>query len=702
MSDRPRQLEWKRLWVVLPATIFLLHFLIVGFGVLLGNTNSDGGDQGSFLSLGLDIREGRALTDGNRNPLFALFIAPFARREWSYFTVAKLISLAAGVAALITLLIGGAKLEGLPISLTAMALLSLNYHFLIQSPRVLCESLLVWMSFAAWCASVRALERPTSWKAGAIAGALAGGVYLTKGTGNLTIIAFVMSAILVHRRRVLRSTGLWAFLAVLLIVVSPLLVYNWVQYRNPLYNYNSVHAMWYDDWDEHYQLEAQRATLSTYLETHSLPQMLGRQMRGMIDILPIIAEGFRLGGIVGTGWLFTALAAALAVWGLWTSLSSKGPDQPHGPRVVLMGWTLLLFYLFFSWYAPVTDAPRFFLPVAAIVYLMGSRTVVMVAKRLANKMEWTWFQEFRRRRHLASWVLAGLEVWCLLGVVQAWKQVPWENPFVRDARENRDAGAVIEWLDWKAGNELQVLWGPSHSLPTWKSLTQVHYEAIPYAAKSWPDLERFIESQGFHYVVLDGKMYRKRRKALTTYLDKNVNEILFRSFPPGWTFAHAQRGQKENWYVIALESTHPTPVRDLPTPVLFGDAILLRGYAIHPSEIESGDLFEVVLLWEALQPISQDLTVFVHLLDAQGQRHAQADSYPLGGMHPTSMWKAGESIRDPRTIFLPHDIPPGRYRLIVGWYDLGTGKRLPIAGTGRGIGQDGSFELPEAVTVASE
>lgn len=700
MKGWSKRLEWKRVWVILLATIFLLHFVVVGFGILLRNTNSNSGDQGAFLSLGLAIRRGRALTDGNRQPLFPLLIAPFARREWSYFTISKLISVCAGVAALVSVLLGGRRLEGVEVSLAAMALLSLNREFVDQTPRVLCEALLSCLSFVGWAASVRALEQPTSRKAGAIAGALSGAVYLTKGTGNLIIIAFLTSAILVRRRRVLRSASVWTFLGVLLVVVSPLLAYNWIHYRNPFYNYNSSHAMWFESWDDHYQPEAQRPTMTTYLATHSLSQIVERQVHGMTDTLPIIAEAFRLRGLPGTGWLFAGLAAALAIWGLWAALSLKRHSQRYCPRMVLTASMLFAFYLFFSWYRPVIGAPRFYLPVAPIVYLMASRALVMVAKRLGKIARSTWFQDFCRRGYLAASVLAGLGFWCLLGVVQTWRDVPWENPFVRDARENQDAGAVIDWLNARAGTDVQVLWGPSHTLPAWKAVSTVHFQAVPSTITTWEELEQLIRASRFDYLVLDKKMYKRRRKVLETYLDKNDKVILFRSLPPGWAFAHARKGKEANWYIIDLAQTSQPPMRFLAPPVQFGEAIALRGCAVQPERVQPGASVEVTLLCEALQPMSQNFTAFVHLLNDREERFTQADSYPLGGMYPTSQWKVGETIRDPRTLLLPDGIPPGRYKLIVGFYLLGGGGRLPAARVGgQGLRPGNTFQLPQEVEV---
>lgn len=90
----------------------------------------------------------------------------------------------------------------------------------------------------------------------------------------------------------------------------------------------------------------------------------------------------------------------------------------------------------------------------------------------------------------------------------------------------------------------------------------------------------------------------------------------------------------------------------------------------------------VALQWKATQPVSQDYTVFVQLLNSDGKLVAQSDGWPGGGGLPTSSWLAGETIRDQHQLTLPPNLPHGQYRLIAGMYLLSTGQRLPIQSGG--------------------
>jgi len=71
----------------------------------------------------------------------------------------------------------------------------------------------------------------------------------------------------------------------------------------------------------------------------------------------------------------------------------------------------------------------------------------------------------------------------------------------------------------------------------------------------------------------------------------------------------------------------------------------------------------------------------VHLRSAAGATVAQIDRPPINGDYPTSVWSAGEIVPDAITLPLPADLPPGKYTLVAGMYELASGQRLPVAGS---------------------
>jgi len=107
-----------------------------------------------------------------------------------------------------------------------------------------------------------------------------------------------------------------------------------------------------------------------------------------------------------------------------------------------------------------------------------------------------------------------------------------------------------------------------------------------------------------------------------------------------------------------------------------GSRVLLLGYDLAEEYSAPGDELQLVLYWQALDPLEGDYTVFVHLLDDAGQIRGQGDGLPVGGFQPTTFWDPGEIIVDGHSVTIDADAVPGTYRLAVGLYLPSSGQRL--------------------------
>jgi hypothetical protein len=112
----------------------------------------------------------------------------------------------------------------------------------------------------------------------------------------------------------------------------------------------------------------------------------------------------------------------------------------------------------------------------------------------------------------------------------------------------------------------------------------------------------------------------------------------------------------------------------------FEDKIALLAVDLPDKVLQPGGELSLTLSWQALAPTSEDYTVFVQVLDADDRLVGQVDAWPLQGTYPTGQWTAGETIEDPYLVRLSEELPPGQYKLYVGWYLLETLRRLPIIG----------------------
>jgi len=114
-------------------------------------------------------------------------------------------------------------------------------------------------------------------------------------------------------------------------------------------------------------------------------------------------------------------------------------------------------------------------------------------------------------------------------------------------------------------------------------------------------------------------------------------------------------------------------------PAYLGDRFRFLGYDLGSTEATPGDHVPLALYWQATEPVTDDLSIFVHLLDPAERLIWQDDGAAAHNTRPTWSWNPGEAIADPHTIALPPDLPEGDYLLATGLYDWRTGERLPAA-----------------------
>lgn len=100
---------------------------------------------------------------------------------------------------------------------------------------------------------------------------------------------------------------------------------------------------------------------------------------------------------------------------------------------------------------------------------------------------------------------------------------------------------------------------------------------------------------------------------------------------------------------------------------------------VGPCRTAPGDHVPLVLYWQATEPVTDDLSIFVHLLDPTGELIWQDDGAAAHNTRPTWSWASGEVIADPHTIILPPELPEGNYLLATGLYDWRTGERLLVS-----------------------
>jgi len=115
----------------------------------------------------------------------------------------------------------------------------------------------------------------------------------------------------------------------------------------------------------------------------------------------------------------------------------------------------------------------------------------------------------------------------------------------------------------------------------------------------------------------------------------------------------------------------PNPSMAMQAP--FDHQIALRGYDVTRSQ----NSVDLTLYWQALVQPPHAYTVFVHVLDANGQQVGQQDNMPVHDQSVTSCWQPGEYVADPYSIAVKAGAL-GPFTLEVGLYRVDTAERLRL------------------------
>lgn len=98
------------------------------------------------------------------------------------------------------------------------------------------------------------------------------------------------------------------------------------------------------------------------------------------------------------------------------------------------------------------------------------------------------------------------------------------------------------------------------------------------------------------------------------------------------------------------------------------NGIALRGFSLDaPAELR--------LVWQTKAPLTDNLRLFVHVLDERARIAAQWDGIPVDWTRPTTGWLRDEYVTT-RHAF--DGLPVGEYRLRLGWYHPTSGERVRV------------------------
>ncbi|RME74681.1 MAG: phospholipid carrier-dependent glycosyltransferase [Chloroflexi bacterium] len=671
--------HWQAALCAVILALIAGRFVAQAHGRSLTNSNSALGDQRAVLQLALDLREHGILTDGTRNPLYPAVLALFAHRQADFFTWAKLVNTAFGLLTILAVYVLGARLFNRWAALLAAYLLSINTEFIVHCATALAEASLVLFFTLTFFAMIASLRRPHRARWWVLAGILAGLAYLAKGTGQILAGTFLGTATLIHGFSLFKRKPVWLFLAGYALIASPLWVYNTIVFGSPTFNYAITHQIWMDSWREwHPDSTATLPTLRTYLQSHTLPQIIDRLWTGMQAMRNIfiktlyptrtlMVDRFLLSPV--SRWTLALLAILPFIFGR----ASLRYIRLRQPAVYLTLFTTTLFFVLFSWYVSIVAlGQRFLLPLLPMIFLLGADIVVRIWSHLLRRTRWI-------KGSVISLTIAAIALqasWFIRTGLESTRQFFATSVFEQDRAYFNSTTPPLEWLATQFPERETVAWGPSaNSLPTWAFSDRLNFVLYPPQAGSVSALTEYLSDRGVQFIIIAPEMV-EQYPILAEDFPSNGAQIVPATIPAGWAFTFAYPGNPCQWCIYRLLTT-PPPRQT--TDYRLADAIRLVGFDPPEKVYHPGDTVSVTLHWQADRTVPQEFTVFTHLQGPDGRLYGQMDHPPLSGAWPTSRWQPGDTLADRYDIPLTPDAPPGQYTLKVGMYLASTGERVAVS-----------------------
>ncbi len=146
-----------------------------------------------------------------------------------------------------------------------------------------------------------------------------------------------------------------------------------------------------------------------------------------------------------------------------------------------------------------------------------------------------------------------------------------------------------------------------------------------------------------------------------------------------WLKNHAALAGRFTWgsTSVLLFDLRPSTsvITEAQRSTVFEDEIRLN-YAVTTQPARLGDSIVTSLKWTALHKVTDNPTIFLHLMSPAGHLIAQNDGDAVNGQAPAFTWAVGQPVLDRRAVLITSPLPPGDYTVVAGMYHRQDGTRL--------------------------
>ncbi len=373
-------------------------------------------------------------------------------------------------------------------------------------------------------------------------------------------------------------------------------------------------------------------------------------------------------------WLIAFAAAALAgLAGLALDIAARGARRRRAAFLLcFLAVPLATFYLLYL-----------LRPFYYERYLLGALPAYLLLLAVGPVRLWDWAQALGRqsgpRRRLlggtASTLLGLLALASvLLPLAASWLQVQyWTLSRLPSKEQFREA---TRYLQEHAHPGDLVVVHPGYIRPAIEFYGE-RLPRVPLELQTITDTAR-PDYQFADFTATMDRLARGRRRACLLYAPAHAQTQARSYWVYEWFYLNPfLLFEEQHWngldlYCISFNTAYRgrMPQPTIPLQANWGQEILLWGADLQPFQwpLRPGDTLPITLYLQGLQERLPDSAAVVRLVAGGGETvWAEEVRQPLGGHLPTSMWALGDQFLDYHELLLPADMPPGTYRVMVGF-----------------------------------
>ena len=282
----------------------------------------------------------------------------------------------------------------------------------------------------------------------------------------------------------------------------------------------------------------------------------------------------------------------------------------------------------------------------------GERQVSRIAHRLSGHPAARWMG------HVAPYLLLAASCLLLVGIGYSTYNYIFDPRYNKDPhrewgaylREHVRPGDVVivdpphiaELYEYYAGSDIPWVGLPLLNLPRSSTVTKLQelvgsYDRVWLALSHTPD-------------------WGDRRHFPEKWLNENAFRVDYRAFE---SFTSAVRVAS---YVQSRPVVRNLPEGAQPVEARYGAALQLDGYR-PVSPAQPGRPLHVELFWGVNEPIAQEASVVLRLVDDEGHLWGQGEQCPFNGLYPMWQWQPGVHLQDEHELSIWPGTPPGTYQL---------------------------------------